>query len=101
MRTVEFLAPAQAEFAEAVDFYDSQQPGLGSLFAAEVERTIDRIVRYPEAWPPLSERTCRCLTHKFPYGIIYRMRGDVVLIVAVMHLRREPQAWRRRLRRDA
>ena len=94
---VEFLAPAQAEFDEAVAYYDSQQTGLGSQFTEEVKRTIQRILQYPEAWAPLSKRTRRCRTHKFPYGIIYQIRGDLLLVVAVMHLHREPRTWRSRI----
>jgi plasmid stabilization system protein ParE len=93
---VEFLAPAQAELAEAVAYYDSQEQGLGSQFAAEVRRTIQRILQYPEAWSSISKRTRRCRTSKFPYGIIYQIRSNVVLIVAVMHLHREPRTWKSR-----
>ena len=98
MKTVEFLAPAQAELAEAIDYYDSQGPGLGFLFAQEVRRTTERILQYPEAWSPLSKRTRRCLTNKYPYALVYQLRGDVVLIVAVMHLSRDPLTWKSRLR---
>ena len=94
---VKFLAPAQAELVEAVAYYNSQRPGLGSQFAEEVKRTIERILQFPEAWRLISARTRRCRANKFPYGIIYQMRGNVVLIVAVMHLHREPQTWKSRL----
>jgi hypothetical protein len=96
---VELLAPAHTELMEAVDYYNSQREGLGDEFAIEVERTIERIQEYPEAWPSLSRRTRRCRTNRFPYGIIYQARGDSILIVGVMHLRRDPDAWRSRLPR--
>ena len=92
-----FLEPAQAELAEAIAYYDSQEPGLGSRFAEEIKRAIGRVLQYPEAWSPLSKRTRRCLVNKFPYGIIYQMRGDVLLIIAVMHLHREPRTWTSKL----
>jgi plasmid stabilization system protein ParE len=97
---VKFLAPAQAELMEAVAYYESQKQGLGSQFAEEVKRTIQRILQYPEAWSPISKRTRRCRTNKFPYGVIYQVRGEVLLIVAVMHLHREPRAWKDRLPAD-
>ena len=96
--TAEFLAPARAELTEAIDYYDSQEPGLGAQFAEEVKRTLERILQYPEAWAPLSKRTRRCRTNRFPYGIIYQMKGDVLLVVALMHLHREPTTWRGRLK---
>jgi toxin ParE2 len=95
---VEFLAAAQAEYDEAVAYYDSQQPGLSAQFADEVKHALQKILQYPEAWAPISQRTRRCQTHKIPYGIIYRMRGDVLLVIAVMHLHREPRTWKSRLK---
>jgi plasmid stabilization system protein ParE len=92
-----FLEPAQAELAEAIAYYDSQEPGLGSRFAEEIKRTIGRVLQYPEAWTPISKRTRRCLVNKFPYGIIYQIRSEVLLIVAVMHLHRKPRTWKSRL----
>jgi len=41
---VEFPAPAHAELAEAIAYYDSQERGLGSQFAEEVKRTLERIL---------------------------------------------------------
>lgn len=96
--TVSFLATAMSEMAEAVDYYESQQAGLGGEFAEEVKRTIQRILQYPAAGAPLSKRTRRFQTKRFPYGIIYQLRDDVVLVIAVMHLRRKPATWRARLR---
>jgi len=96
---VEILEPAEAEFYEAIAFYDIQRQGLGQEFAKEVEDTIERIKQNPEAWTSvtLSKRTRRCLTNRFPYGIIYQVRQNTILIVAIMHLRRHPQTWRSRL----
>jgi hypothetical protein len=98
MRLYGFLEPAQIEFDEAVTFYNQQRDGLGYEFAAEVWDTVSRIVRHPEAWTKLSKRTRRCRTKRFPYGVIYQIRGDRILIVAVAHLRRKPGYWRDRLK---
>ncbi len=97
---IRFFAPAEAEFFDAISFYNTQSEGLGYEFAAEVNRTIQRIIQYPEAWTKLSERTRRCRTNRFPYGVIYQVREDTLLIVAVMHLSREPQAWKSRLKSE-
>ena len=94
---VEFLEPAWAEFIDAVEYYNDKQEGLGFEFSEDVRTTIERIIQYPEAWPLISKRTRRCRTNRFPYGVIYQVRGKILLIIAVMHLRREPQSWKTRI----
>lgn len=96
---VEFLEPATRELYEAVVYYDIQRKGLGQEFAKEVEDTIERIKQNPAAWTTISpsKRARRCLTNRFPYGIIYQIRKNTLLIIAIWHLRRRPQAWQDRV----
>ena len=35
--------------------------------------------------------------NKDPYGVIYAIEADHVLIVSVMHLHRHPESWRKNL----
>ena len=97
---VRFLETAKAEFWEAAAYYENEQEGLGREFAREVSKALDRIVDHPNAWRPLSPRTRQCRTHRFPYALIYQVRSDYVLVVAIMHLHREPKSWRGRIRSD-
>jgi plasmid stabilization system protein ParE len=96
---IDFLPPAKGELTEAITYYNAQGEGLGYEFAAEVKRTLERIVQYPDAWSKLSNRTHRCRTNRFPYGVIYQVRKETLLIVAVMHLSREPETWKSRLKK--
>jgi hypothetical protein len=97
MKRVTFLDPAEIELLEAISWYNEQSEGLGFEFAAEVARTIDRIVSNCTAWSPLSSRTRRCRTNRFPYGVIYQLRIDTILIVSIMHLKRKPGSWKKNL----
>ncbi len=94
---VDFLLPAEDEFAEAIAYYSLQREGLGLEFAAEVNRGLARILQHPSAWTPLSSRTRRCRLNRFPYALIYQVRDDMILIVSVQNLHRHPDSWRDRL----
>ncbi len=48
---IEFLDPAKKELTDAIAWYNQESEGLGYRFAAEVRRTLSRIVQYPHAWP--------------------------------------------------
>ncbi len=94
---VTFLEVAELELDEAVAYYHAESSGLGDIFLSEVISTIERIRRYPEGWQSLGSRLRRCRTRRFPYGLIYQIGEDEVLIVAVANLHREPIYWRDRL----
>ncbi|MBI3195889.1 MAG: type II toxin-antitoxin system RelE/ParE family toxin, partial [Ignavibacteriae bacterium] len=85
---IEFLTVAEDEFVDAVNYYNQKQNGLGDEFNLEVEQTIKRIKEFSYAWSPLSTRTRRCLTNRFPYGVIYQVCDETILVIAVMHLHR-------------
>jgi plasmid stabilization system protein ParE len=93
---VRILSCAEREFAEAVDFYNTERPGLGYEFAEEVQDTLDRIAAFPRAWPLFSINARRCFVRRFPYGVLYQVHTDFVLVVALLHMKRSPQTWQRR-----
>ena len=88
-----FTSAALQELREALQYYENVENGLGSRFLNEVEAAVARILESPEAWRMLSRRTRRCRTHRFPFGLIYQVRGSEILIVSVMDLRRDPMRW--------
>lgn len=93
-----FFDKAERELYEAVAYYEESSEGLGLEFSREVFATVSRILRFPEAWSPYSNRTRRCLLKRFPYGIVYRVAGNEVVIFAVMQLNRKPGYWEERLK---
>jgi plasmid stabilization system protein ParE len=92
-----FHPEAAAEFEEAVRFYQRRGTGLGKRFSTEVRVTIKKILQTPERWRILDQDVRRCLTRIFPYSVLYTIETDFILIVAVMHGRREPGYWKQRL----
>jgi hypothetical protein len=92
-----FHPSARLELNQAIDYYEKCQAGLGEEFAREVKATIFRIIQYPKAWGGFSKNTRRCLTNRFPYGLVYRILESEILIIAVMQLNREPAYWKNRI----
>lgn len=95
---IAILASAERELDEAVEYYESQQFGLGTRFRNEVILALHRIQLHPQAYPLLSARARRCLVSRFPYGIIYQHKPEshLVLVVAIAHLHRKPDYWQSR-----
>jgi plasmid stabilization system protein ParE len=91
------LSCAEQELVDAVDYYNDQCPGLGYEFAAEIQRGFRRIQDHPDAWPTFSTRSRRYLADRFPYGVVYQLRPDTILITGIMHLRQNPTHWEDRV----
>jgi hypothetical protein len=92
-----FDPEAECEYFDAIRYYENETAGLGIRFIEDFEKTLARILSFPEAWSPLTRNTRRALFEIFPYGIIYHFDEMNVYILAVMHLKRKPEYWIKRL----
>jgi hypothetical protein len=92
------LEPAKKEMREAYHWYEEQRPGLGDEFLDAVDEAMARIDAFPNAWTRLSSSVRRCRTNRFPNGIVFCVRGEQIIVLAVIHLKRRPEYWRDRLK---
>ena len=94
-RSIVWREAAQHEFEAAVDWYETEA-NLGLKFHEAIDATLTQIAKTPEAFPLIRRDARRVLVAKFPYSIIYRVKADAVVVLAVFHHRRNPDIWRRR-----
>lgn len=87
---------AEAELEAAAIWYEDRQARLGHDFLHELERTLRRIVLEPTRWRAVRGENRKLNFARFPYAIIYSVRGEEILLKAVMHLHRHPFYWRHR-----
>jgi plasmid stabilization system protein ParE len=90
---VRFLELAQYELDDAFVWYEEHMQGLGRELLDEVDRSIRRIARWPLAGKEISPDVRRCLVKRFPYGIIYGIEEDTIVVVSFAHLHRKPFYW--------
>jgi len=93
---------ADQEVDAAAIWYDGRTSGLGSEFLAAVDAVYDRMIAEPAFFPPAEDtpagREIRAaILHRFSYRVVYLVRGDDLIIVALAHVRRRPGYWHRRL----
>jgi hypothetical protein len=60
-----FHPEAEAEFFDAIGYYEECEPGLGYDFAIELHSTIQTILSFPRAWTILKDDIRRCQTRRF------------------------------------
>ena len=97
MKIVRFLRPAELEMLDAARYYELQAPGLGDDFLDKIGSAVEDIGAHPERWPVIRFNIRRRLVHRFPYGLLYRVDCDEVVVLTTMHLHRHPDYWLDRL----
>ncbi|GMR03972.1 MAG: type II toxin-antitoxin system RelE/ParE family toxin [Gammaproteobacteria bacterium] len=78
---------------QAARYYESKVPLLGSEFLSEVRRVVKGIEAHPEAAPKVRADIRRRILRRFPYAVLYKIDHDEIVILAVMHQRRQPDYW--------
>jgi toxin ParE1/3/4 len=88
---------AEFDLAEAYGWYETQLPGLGSQFLLSVDAALASIQRTPELYPVIHKNVRRSLIRRFPYGVFYVAEQDRIVVLAVLHARRDPRSWEDRV----
>ena len=87
---------ADLDVAATFDWYEKEEAGLGQEFLAELRATYDRVADGPLAYQDLRSGIRRALLRRFPYAVYFAVEGDVVVVLAVLHVSRDPAEWQRR-----
>jgi plasmid stabilization system protein ParE len=94
--TVHHLLEAEVEILEVVTFYQERSGDLAADFYKEFKRAREEIATFPEFWGLVGGGYRRKLMDRYPYGIIYKVEGEEILIVALAHTSRHPEYWKGR-----
>jgi plasmid stabilization system protein ParE len=91
-------AEAEADLAEAYQWYEQQVLGLGGEFLLCVDAVMASIERNPQLYPVVHKGVIRrALTQRFPYGVFFVEGERSVSVIAVAHAKRSPRVWQDRV----
>lgn len=96
MKPIRFHPSAESEMIDAAAWYEARQDGLGKRFLTSVQDAPNRIRINPMLYSTVEGDVRRCLTNTFPFGVLFRVLPDCIAVIAVMHLHRNPDYWRKR-----
>jgi toxin ParE1/3/4 len=87
---------AEAELAEAFNWYEERVEGLGTHFLLAVDAVFRAILRNPEQYPRIHKTTRRALLRRFPYAVFFVVEDARIVVLAVFHAKRDPKHWQER-----
>ncbi len=98
---VKVLKAAEEDAIAAAVWYDKQAAGLGDDFLVHFRQALSSVESDPQRFPVLecdlgSSSLRRCPFRRFPYYLVFEIRSQEVLILAVAHAKRRPGFWTQR-----
>ncbi|GAA5122675.1 hypothetical protein GCM10023212_19760 [Luteolibacter yonseiensis] len=89
---------ADAEAIAAANHIKSDDSYQGELFKFALEEAIQWARDEPLIYRRFHGEARRVFLGRFRYALVFRIEGDEIQILAVMHTSRKPGYWRNRLR---
>lgn len=95
---LEIRPDALADIAESATWYEEREVGLGLEFVRAIRTAIGLLQSNPLAHRIRSRRRNLrwFLPSRFPYRIVYRVTGDLITVIAVLHSARHDRHWKER-----
>lgn len=87
---------AELDLKEAIRWYDERDQKLGDQLLRSLYRSIASIERNPHLYPIVHRQMRRALVRRFPFQILYEIESEEIIIYAIFHSARDPEAWKRR-----
>jgi plasmid stabilization system protein ParE len=97
MYRLTFKPEVYDDIKTAYDWYEAQRAGLGEDFLLTLEEFYVKITRNPKLYQDIYKSVKRKLVRRFPYGIFFVLLEDMIIVLAVLHTKREPQEWHGRV----
>ena len=80
---------AEADLREAQNWYENQRAGLGAEFLAEIDATLQVLIRDPQRHAVYYRGFRRVLARRFPYKLFYRLEDGRLIVFRILHVRRD------------
>jgi len=93
---VDFGPLVKFDLAEAHDWYEEREPGLGEGFLEAFDACLDVICENPRSFPVSHGDVRRAFLRRFPYMVLYRVESGKVTVIGCFHGGRDPRSWRAR-----
>ena len=90
---LKFSGRALREIGEAFDWYEKQSEGLGFEFELAFELQLKRLEQVLLLYTEIIPGVRRTLLPRFPYGVFYSVKNDLVHVLAVIHHAQSSRRW--------
>jgi toxin ParE2 len=96
---LKILTEASQDVKEITIWYRNISRALSLRFVSQLYDGFSQITSFPDAEFNIAPRIKRYRLKKFPYLIFFYKEGGEVIVFAVIHEKRNPKVWKKRIKR--
>lgn len=84
------LPPAAEDTRCAVCWLEDVRNGLGYEFLEQLAKLYYRVTEHPRMYQTMRGEARRAVLPRFDYAVVYRVKGDLIEVIGVLHCRLSP-----------
>lgn len=88
---------ARTDLLDIFQWYQEQRSGLGFDFKLCVDEVFSKLQKHPSIYKKVYQNIRRAVTRRFPFSVFYIIDNNNVIVLAVLHARRDPEKWKNRI----
>ena len=96
MFQIQIRVLAKEDIQSITDYYDLKASYITDIFLENLYAELDIIANKPELFQEKYRKTRVRYLKKFPFGIHYTLKDQIIVVLAVLHTSRNPQIWKKR-----
>lgn len=87
---------AELDINATFEYYEGIRDGLGHDFLLCVEEALDKVSTTPDIYKTVHKNLKRIPIRRFPHRVFYFVQSNNIIVTAVFHVRKNPNAWNAR-----
>lgn len=88
---------AEIDFENSIIWYTTKNLESSNKFISNTKKAIDFAANSPFACSITSKKARHVLVHGFPYHVIFLVKNNNIVIIAILHHKRSPNIWKKRV----
>jgi plasmid stabilization system protein ParE len=80
---------AELDMLAAATWYEAQRPGLGTDFLDEITALVHSLADNALIYAEVTAAVRRAAARRFPYVLSYRVTDSAIVVLTVLHMRRQ------------
>jgi plasmid stabilization system protein ParE len=89
---------AEADAIEAASWYEQKSKASAARFVRELRSALEKIINNPLQYQTVEFEMRRAPVAGFPYGILYVVSDEEIVVLSCFHGKRDPARRRERLK---